>query len=43
MTGVIAQTVRTGVPAAGIVIPGVVFLVSFALTWMLYKHFSRHH
>ena len=32
---------RLGHPALGWLIPGVVFLVSFVLTWMLYRHFSR--
>lgn len=25
----------------GIVVPGLVFIVSFTLTWMLYRHFSK--
>lgn len=25
----------------GIIVPGVVFVISFAATWALYRHFSR--
>jgi hypothetical protein len=27
----------------GIIVPGLIFLVSFVLTYYLYRHFSRHH
>jgi hypothetical protein len=27
----------------GIVVPALIFLVSFAMTYFLYRHFSRHH
>jgi hypothetical protein len=27
----------------GIVVPALIFLVSFALTYYLYRRFSRHH
>jgi hypothetical protein len=30
-----------GHPALGIAIPALIFIVSFAATWMLYRHFSR--
>jgi hypothetical protein len=36
-----AQATRLGSPILGIVIPAIVFAVSFVLTWMLYRHFSR--
>mgnify|MGYP001575548605 FL=1 len=32
---------RIGHPALGWIIPAVVFVVSFVLTWMLYRHFSQ--
>lgn len=35
------QSQRIGHPSLGVIIPAVVFAVSFVLTWMLYKHFSR--
>jgi hypothetical protein len=27
----------------GIVVPALIFLVSFIMTYFLYRHFSRHH
>jgi hypothetical protein len=27
----------------GIIVPALIFLVSFVLTYVLYRHFSRHH
>ncbi len=33
---------RIGSPILGVVIPAVVFLISFVLTWLLYRHFSRN-
>jgi len=35
------QPERIGHPALGVIVPAVVFIISFVLTWMLYKHFSR--
>ena len=32
---------RIGSPILGWIIPAVVFLFSFVLTWMLYRHFSK--
>ena len=32
---------RIGNPALGWIIPAVVFLASFVLTWMIYRHFSH--
>ena len=37
----LSATGPIGHPALGIVIPAVIFLVSFAATWLLYRHFSR--
>lgn len=31
---------RVGGIAFGIVIPALIFIVSFVVTWLLYKHFS---
>jgi hypothetical protein len=38
---IVQPPTRLGSPWLGVVIPGVIFVVSFVLTWMLYKHFSR--
>jgi hypothetical protein len=39
---VLAQALpRIGSPILGWIIPAVVFLISFVLTWMLYRHFSQ--
>lgn len=35
------QPERIGHPSLGVIIPAAVFAVSFILTWMLYKHFSK--
>jgi hypothetical protein len=35
------QPTRIGPPILGIVIPAGVFIISFVLTWMLYRHFSK--
>lgn len=37
----LAFSTRIGDPALGWIIPGIVFLVSFILTWMIYRHFSK--
>jgi len=29
-----------GVSILGIIIPSVVFIISFGITWLLYRHFS---
>jgi len=34
------ETQRIGSPILGIVIPGVILLVSCWVTWALYKHFA---
>jgi len=36
-----AERQSIGDPSLGIIIPGVVLLISIILTWMLYKHFSK--
>ncbi len=38
---ILFQVERLGGAWAGILIPAVVFTISFVLTWMLYKHFSK--
>lgn len=30
-----------GHPALGVVIPAVIFIVSFVATWLLHRHFSK--
>ena len=37
----LAFAARIGHPALGWILPGFIFLVSFLLTWMLYRHFIR--
>lgn len=37
----LAPPERLGHPALGWIVPGVIFLVSFVLTWMVYRHFAR--
>ncbi|MGH9792102.1 MAG: hypothetical protein ACRD5W_12905 [Candidatus Acidiferrales bacterium] len=37
----VATVQRLGHPALGWIVPGAIFVVSFVLTWMVYKHFSR--
>jgi hypothetical protein len=32
---------RIGHPVLGIIIPAIILLVSFTLTWLLYRHFSK--
>lgn len=36
----VALNERIGDPALGIIIPGLVLLISIILTWLLYKKFS---
>ena len=36
------QTMRIGKPILGILIPSLVFILAFSVTWALYKHFSKH-
>ena len=37
----IPEVERIGSPILGIIIPGVVLVISFVLTWMLYRRFSK--
>lgn len=38
----LAQTTgRIGSPLLGVVIPAIVFVFAFWITWLLYRHFSR--
>lgn len=41
IAAILWQAQRLGGTWAGIVIPATVFAVSFWLTWLLYKHFSK--
>ncbi|MFB0515726.1 MAG: hypothetical protein ACETWG_03870 [Candidatus Neomarinimicrobiota bacterium] len=41
MIVIVLQASRVGSPVLGVIIPLVVFVVSFIVTWALYKHFSR--
>lgn len=34
---------RVGGMIHGIVIPTLIFIISFVVTWLLYKHFSAKH
>lgn len=36
------QTVRIGSPFLGIIIPSLIFIIAFVVTWILYKHFSKN-
>ena len=31
-----------GHPVLGYVLPGLIFIVAFIATWLLYRHFSKH-
>ena len=35
------QNTRIGDPVLGIIIPGIILLISMVLTWTLYKRFSK--
>ncbi len=37
-----ALATRIGNPWLGVLIPAAVFLVSFVLTWAVYRHFSQN-
>jgi hypothetical protein len=32
-----------GLAMVGIIVPALIFLVSFVVTYLLYRHFTRHH
>ena len=36
------QAVRIGSPSLGIIIPSLIFIIAFVVTWILYKHFSKN-
>ena len=42
MAALLLQSTRIGKPVLGVIIPLSVLMVSFVVTWILYKHFSRH-
>ena len=35
------QAQRIGHPAFGIIIPAVIFIISFLVAYLIYRHFSR--
>ena len=37
----VLQAQRIGHPAFGIIIPAVIFLISFLVAYLLYRHFSK--
>lgn len=37
----LAESQRLGHPALGWIVPGAIFVLSFVLTWMVYRHFSQ--
>jgi hypothetical protein len=39
---VLLNATRIGKPILGVVIPLLIFIISFSVTWFLYKHFSRN-
>jgi TRAP-type C4-dicarboxylate transport system permease large subunit len=41
-SALILQSTAIGSPLLGIIIPGVVLVISFVVTWLLYRHFSKH-
>lgn len=41
MAVLLAQATRIGGPFLGVIIPFLVLAVSFAVTWLLYRHFSK--
>lgn len=41
ITALLQSPQRLGHPALGWIVPGAVFVVSFVLTWMVYRHFSQ--
>lgn len=41
MTVLLAQSTRIGAPFLGVIIPLLVLAVSFTVTWLLYRHFSK--
>lgn len=41
MVILLQQSMRVGSPILGVIIPLAIFIVSFVVTWLLYRHFSR--
>ncbi len=41
MAVLIAQATRIGAPFLGVIIPLLVLAISFVVTWLLYRHFSK--
>ncbi len=41
MVVLLAQSSRIGAPILGVIIPLLVLAVSFVVTWLLYRHFSK--
>ncbi len=41
MIALLAETKRLGSPIWGVIIPAVIFLISFVLTYWLYRRFAR--
>ena len=41
MIAMLQQSARIGKPIVGVIIPLIVFIISFVVSWILYKHFSK--
>jgi hypothetical protein len=41
MVVLLQQSMRIGAPILGLIIPLVIFIGSFVVTWLLYRHFSK--
>ena len=41
MIFLLQPAMRIGSPILGVLIPMAIFLVSFLVTWLLYRHFSK--
>ena len=41
MGGILGQAARIGAPLLGVIIPLLVLGLSFIVTWLLYRHFSK--
>ncbi len=39
MIALIQQT--SPIPWMGIIVPAIIFLIAFGVTWLLYRHFAR--
>ncbi len=37
-----SQTQRIGSAVFGIIVPAVIFIISFLAAWLIYRHFSRN-